>query len=161
MKLTKIILTGLVATAMMATSCSSDSDGDMDGDDMMTDTIHVRDAGSHLNSGHDSDHDLDHDLNGNEMNDDYSGDGATMVGDSMSANSNMKMETGREEVKLALLPPAVAETLKSEPYLKYKIERAYVVSYENDVKTYEVKVKKDDVKSTLVFNENGVNTGMK
>lgn len=152
MKLTKIILTGVVAAALMSTSCSSDSNDDMEGTDMTIDTIHVDGESEHpSNSEHPAN--SEHPENAEHPN-----DGAEHPASSdehPSADSETTTVVSREEVKLALLPPSVTEILKSQDYLKYKTERAYLVTHKNGIKTYEINVKEGDISSTLVFNEKG------
>src|SRR5690554_593532 len=61
---------------------------------------------------------------------------------------------GRKEIKLTALPPAITEVLNSEPYLDCKVKKAYVIE-ENNEKTYEIHVKRGALNETLYFDDQG------
>lgn len=146
MKLTMIFLTGLLGAAMI-TSCANDAnsdddtmDGTMDETQMTNDSEHPADTDEHPSS----------DANTDEHPSNASSD--ENPSDNMNETS---VEAEREEIKLALLPPAISEELKTDKYLECKVERAFV--YEVDgVKTYEVRVKKGEGSDTFHFNDKGI-----
>jgi hypothetical protein len=149
MKLTKIVLTGVIAAALMSTSCSSDSNDDMAGDDASNDTVHMNHSDEHPS---DSEHPA-----GDDSNEEHPSTDAEHPSDGTHADGVHETSAlvKHEEVKLTLLPPAITEALKQEEYLDYKVEKAFVIK-ENDVKTYEIRVKKADVQSKMLFNEKGI-----
>lgn len=61
---------------------------------------------------------------------------------------------GRKEIKLTALPPAILTALKAEPFLDCKVEKAYLIK-EDGNKTYEIEVKRGENQETLYFNEEG------
>lgn len=150
MKLTKIVLTGVLAAAMMSTSCSSDSNDEMNGVDSTTQSDeHPSSDAEHPAATSGDEHpssDAEHPSTDAEHPTD-----ATHADGVHESSALVK----HEEVKLALLPPAVNESLKSQEYLDYKVERAFVIT-ENDVKTYEIIVKKGEVQSKMLFNAKGI-----
>ncbi|WP_107039838.1 hypothetical protein [Brumimicrobium mesophilum] len=153
MKLTKIALTGVLAGALISSSCESGSEDDMSRSDMSVDTMILND---------DNDEDM------NSSNSDYyemEEEQDLMYSDSMNQDGLNSTETSeiveREEVKLALLPPSISETLKGEKYLSYTFERAFVLEHADGTKTYEVNVKKDGAMSTMVFNDKGIRVDKK
>ena len=149
MKLTKIVLTGVLAAAMMSTSCSSDSSDEMSGVDSTGDSTGMTYTEEHPSS--DAEHPAATSGDEHPSTDaEHPNEGTHAEGDHESS-----AEVKHEEVKLTLLPPAVTESLKKDEYLDYKVERAFVIK-ENDVKTYEIVVKKNDVQSKMLFNEKGI-----
>ncbi|PWH86431.1 hypothetical protein [Brumimicrobium oceani] len=151
MKLTKIVLTGVIAAAMMSTSCSSDSS------DQAADSEHpaATSEGEHPSS--DAEHPSDSEHPAANSGDEHPSSDSEHPNDADHADGfhEASAVVKHEEVKLTLLPPAVNEALKAEEYLDYKTERAFVIE-EDGVKTYEIIVKKNDVESKMLFNSEGI-----
>ena len=141
MKLTKITLTGVFVAAMMSTSCSSNSNTEGTENESAIDTLSSTNELNASSKRIENFEQLDHEMLHNE---------------SHLSSIERSPIVVREEVKLTYLPPVINETLKEEEYSNYKVERAFVLKHKDDVKTYEVNIKKDDKVSTLVFNEKGV-----
>ncbi|RFC53710.1 hypothetical protein [Brumimicrobium aurantiacum] len=150
MKLSKVAFTGLLAVALMSTSCDSKSDDSKDMDHNGESThMHDGDRHEHSKDGHKHPHgEGDHGKHRHK-------DGKRMDEDTSNIPHETSPVVEREEVKLALLPPAVTEKLGSQEYIDWKVERAFKLE-QDGVTTYEIAVKKDGENATLHFNEKGI-----
>ena len=142
MKLTKIILTGVFATALMGTSFAAI--------ETIQDTTKVEKVEAVKVVTEEG---KTKEVKTEKV--------ETKVEDGVLAEANLDQisrvedeSTSRKEIKLTALPPAITEALKNEKFLDCKVQKAYVIE-EDDVKTYEIQIKRGANKETVFFDEEG------
>ncbi|PKR80525.1 hypothetical protein CW751_09120 [Brumimicrobium salinarum] len=142
MNISKKVLIGLFSSSMILMSCNS---GNSSSEDMEAyeDSLEMSEKMSETGNEHPANNEGEHPSS--DASSEHPSDEA----------HETSMEEEREEIKLTLLPPAITEELKTEPYLDCKVERAF--SYNNDgEKAYEVRVKRGEGSETFHFNEKGI-----
>ena len=143
MKLTKIILTGVFATAMMSTSFAAvETIQDTSRVEKVEKVEVVTEEGKTK------------EVNSQQVENKVE-DGVVAEANTIQLTEIGNEAASRKEIKLTALPPAITSALKTEQYSDCKVERAYVIK-EDGVKTYEIEVKRGENHESLFFNEDGV-----